>query len=160
MDGGTCDVGLESTIIGVTAHGALEVFRKGGLSIDSFKKYTNDIGVRDTSTSNPEAPGMLSSHYAPKIPLKIMDFSQVNTHEPIERIGVIAFRKFLPNVPTKHQVVLSPSGNYMDAARNLFAGMRYLDNCDLDEIWVELAPEEDLGIAINDRLRRAAHIGH
>lgn len=160
LDGGSCDIGLESTIIGVNDAGVLEIYRKGGLSIDKFKKYTHNIVVRETSTSNPEAPGMLSSHYAPKIPLKIVDFSQVNTHEPIERIGVIAFKNFLPNVATKNQVVLSPSGNYMDAARNLFAGMRYLDNCDLDEIWVELAPEEDLGIAINDRLRRAAHIGH
>jgi L-threonylcarbamoyladenylate synthase len=52
--------------------------------------------------------------------------------------------------------VLSPSGNYTDAARNLFAGMRYLDSCDLDVIFAELVPEAHLGLAINDRLRRAA----
>ena len=116
-----------------------------------------NIIIRDISSSNPEAPGMLTSHYSPKVPLILTDLGQLNKVSDINRTGIISFRNFLPTIPTKHQIVLSPSGNFMDAARNLFKGMRYLDGCDLDIIYAELAPEEDLGIAINDRLRRAAH---
>lgn len=157
LDGGTCQVGLESTIIGMNESHVLEIYRKGGLPIDKIRQFTPDIVVRETSSSNPEAPGMLSSHYAPKIPLLIVDFVSFQPEVPLNRIGVIAFKNFIEGIPSQHQIVLSPSGNYMDAARNLFAGMRYLDNCNLDLIVAELVPEEDLGVAINDRLRRAAY---
>jgi len=157
LDGGPCDVGLESTIIGMNENGDIEVLRKGGLSIESIQEVVGNIIIRDTSSSNPEAPGMLTSHYSPKVPLILTDLGQLNKVSDINRTGIISFRNFLPTIPTKHQIVLSPSGNFMDAARNLFKGMRYLDGCDLDIIYAELAPEEDLGIAINDRLRRAAH---
>ena len=157
LDGGPCDVGLESTIIGMNEKGDIEVLRKGGLSIESIQEVVGNIIIRDISSSNPEAPGMLTSHYSPKVPLILTDLGQLNKVSDINRTGIISFRNFLPTIPTKHQIVLSPSGNFMDAARNLFKGMRYLDGCDLDIIYAELAPEEDLGIAINDRLKRAAH---
>lgn len=157
LDGGPCDVGLESTILALDESGKVEVLRKGGLSIESIEKETGPVTVRDTSVSNPEAPGMLTSHYAPRVPLIIGDVYKLSAAANTQRTGIIAFSNFLPDIPTKHQIVLSPSGNFTDAARNLFAGMRYLDNCDIDVIFAEPAPESDLGIAINDRLRRAAH---
>lgn len=157
LDGGTCDVGLESTIIGLNEQNVLEVLRKGGLSIDKIKKYEPNLILRETSSSHPEAPGMLSSHYAPKVPLHLVNFSEFNPPVSADRLGVITFKNFISGIPTKHQIVLSPSGNFVDAARNLFSGMRYLDNCDIDLIAAELVPEKDLGLAINDRLRRAAH---
>lgn len=156
LDGGSCDVGLESTIIGMNPEGQIEVLRKGGLPIDLIRAEVGNLIVRDISTSNPEAPGMLSSHYAPKVPLIVGDINQLILKSDLNRTGVISFRNFVPQIPTKHQIVLSPSGNFMDAARNLFAGMRYLDSCDLDVIYAEFVPESDLGIAINDRLRRAS----
>ncbi len=157
LDGGPCDVGLESTIIGMNENGDIEVLRKGGLSIENIREVVGNIIIRDISTSNPEAPGMLTSHYAPRVPLILTELSQLNDVSDINRTGIISFRNFLPTIPTKHQIVLSPSGNFLDAARNLFSGMRYLDGCDIDIIYAELVPEMDLGIAINDRLRRAAH---
>lgn len=156
LDGGPCDVGLESTIVGLNEDGEVEVLRKGGLSVEDIRKVAGDVIVRDISTSNPVAPGLLTSHYAPTVPLVLGNLEQlVNDCNP-DRTGIIAFRNFVPHIPTSHQVVLSPSGNYTDAARNLFAGMRYLDSCDLDVIFAELVPEAHLGLAINDRLRRAA----
>jgi L-threonylcarbamoyladenylate synthase len=157
LDGGPCDVGLESTIIGMNDNGDIEVLRKGGLSIESIQEVVGNVIIRDISTSNPEAPGMLTSHYAPKVPLILADLGLLNDVKDINKTGIIAFRNFLPHIPTKHQIVLSPSGNFLDASRNLFKGMRYLDGCDLDIIYAELVPEQDLGVAINDRLRRAAH---
>ncbi len=158
LDGGPCDVGLESTIIGMNADGEIEVLRKGGLSIESIEAVVGSIKIRDISTSNPEAPGMLTSHYAPKVPLILGDINTLSIPSDHARTGIITFRNFLPHIPSHHQIVLSPSGNYADAAHNLFAGMRYLDSCDIDVIYAELLPEIDLGIAINDRLRRAATV--
>ncbi|HMR87249.1 MAG TPA: L-threonylcarbamoyladenylate synthase [Saprospiraceae bacterium] len=158
LDGGPCNVGLESTIIGMNAEGEIEVLRKGGLSIESIESVVGNVKIRDISTSNPEAPGMLTSHYAPKVPLILGDVHKLSATSHPERTGVITFRNFVQHIPSKHQVVLSPSGNFADAAHNLFAGMRYLDGCEVDVIYAELLPETDLGIAINDRLRRAAAI--
>lgn len=158
LDGGPCNVGLESTIIGMNSHGEIEVLRKGGLSIENIESVVGNIKIRDISTSNPEAPGMLTSHYAPKVPLILGDIHKLSANSTPERTGIITFKKFLSHIPSKHQIVLSPSGNFADAAHNLFAGMRYLDNCDIDIIYAELLPEVDLGIAINDRLRRAATV--
>ena len=157
LDGGECKVGLESTIVGINEDGKMEIFRKGGISVESIKNTVGDVVIKDISTSNPEAPGMLSSHYAPKIPVILGDLITLCDGAHHDRTGVISFKSFIPNISTKHQIVLSPSGNFMDAARNLFAGMRYLDTCDLDVIYTELLPEEDLRVAINDRLRRASH---
>ncbi len=159
LDGGPCNIGLESTIIGMNIDGEIEVLRKGGLSIENIESVVGNIKIRDISTSNPEAPGMLTSHYAPKVPLVLGDINKLSATSNLERTGIIAFRNFLNHIPSKHQIVLSPSGNFADAAHNLFAGMRYLDSCDIDVIYTELLPEADLGVAINDRLRRAAAIG-
>lgn len=157
LDGGPCDVGLESTILGMNGDGEVEVLRKGGLSIESITAEIGNVVVRDVSTSNPEAPGMLTNHYAPKVPLILGDIRALAAQSDPQRTGIIAFNQFLPNIPQKHQIVLSPTSHFGDAAFHLFAGMRYLDSCDLDVIYAELVPERDLGIAINDRLRRAAH---
>ncbi len=156
LDGGACDVGLESTIVGMNDQCNIEVLRKGGLSVEKISAVVGDVIIRDISTSNPEAPGMLSSHYAPSVPIVLGDLAQLTNGANSDRTGILTFRNFIPNISTKHQIVLSPSGNYMDAARNLFAGMRYLDTCPIDVIYAELLPETDLGVAINDRLRRAA----
>lgn len=156
LDGGPCEVGVESTIVGMNECGEIEILRKGGLSVEDIESCVGKVKVRDISTSNPEVPGMLLSHYAPKVPLILGDLNALTHGAQHDRTGVLAFKNFLQHISTKHQVVLSPSGNYMDAARNLFAGMRYLDNCDIDVIYAELLPETDLGVAINDRLRRAS----
>ncbi|MBK8516941.1 MAG: threonylcarbamoyl-AMP synthase [Saprospiraceae bacterium] len=157
LDGGPCDVGLESTIVGMDENGKIEILRKGGLSVENIISVVGNVSVREISSSNPEAPGMLSTHYAPTIPVILRDLSSCTLGADPDRTGILTFRNFLPHISTKHQVVLSPSGNFMDAARNLFSGLRYLDTCPIDVIYAELLPETDLGIAINDRLRRASH---
>ncbi len=156
LDGGACQVGVESTIVGINEAGKVEVLRKGGLSVESIEAEIGPVDVRETSSSNPTAPGMLSSHYAPRIPLILKDFNDLPQIADPNRIGIISFNEILPNIPIQHQVVLSPKSNFGEAAFHLFAGMRYLDNCDIDVIYAALVPEHDLGIAINDRLRRAA----
>ncbi len=152
LDGGLCEVGLESTIIGIE-DGRPTVFRKGGLSIDIVREYLPDVIVKDHSTSNPSAPGMLKSHYAPNVPLRIVGSFLLNRED---RVGYISFGEQVSVTHTSICYDLSPTQDYREAAQNLFRVMRLLDQADLSEIQVKLLPEEDLGIAINDRLRRAA----
>lgn len=155
LDGGPCQVGLESTIVGFEDSQAV-VYRQGGLALEALEKIAGPLLVRPHSTSNPLAPGMLKSHYAPRAPLILGRLEELLERYQGKKIGIIAFRQALPQIPAEHQLILSPSGDQAEAARNLFAGMRLLDSLGLDLILAELVPEQGLGRAINDRLRRAA----
>lgn len=155
LDGGPCEVGVESTIVGFPK-GQPTVFRKGGIPVEAITEKTGPVQVREHSSSDPQAPGMLKSHYAPGIPLLLGKIPRLLEEHAGKRIGLLSFRKHYDAVPAKRQVVLSPAGDLKEAARHLFSGLRYLDQLPLDLILAELVPEEGLGRAINDRLRRAA----
>lgn len=154
LDGGPCGVGIESTIIGFDEKGPV-IYRLGGMALEQIEAVIGPLTVRDHSTSNPKAPGMLSSHYAPRKPLVLMPY-----HEPLDPdltdVGVLAFRSPFETIPPEHQRVLSPTGDLTEAARNLFGHLRALDALDVNLIYAEMSPNEGLGRAINDRLRRAA----
>lgn len=155
LDGGPCEVGLESTIVGFEA-GRPVVYRKGGVPIEAITALIGPVEVKPHSTSNPQAPGMLKSHYAPGAPLILGEASALLPHYSGQRVGLIRFRETHPAIPEQQQLLLSASGDLAEAARRLFAGMRQLDGLALDVIIAELLPEKGLGVAINDRLRRAA----
>lgn len=155
LDGGSCEVGLESTIVG-EEHGEIIIYRLGGLSIDDIELVVGKISVQLNQSSNPKAPGQLKSHYAPKKPVYIGDINELQNTHAGKKIGAIVFGNDL--VLNENTVVknLSSSKNYQEAAVNLFSFLRELDEADVDVIICELLPETGLGLAINDRLRRAA----
>jgi L-threonylcarbamoyladenylate synthase len=155
LDGGECQIGIESTIIGFENEEVI-VFRKGGLAIEDIEKVVGKVRVNTHSSSNPKAPGMLKSHYSPKKDLLIFDKKVFEKETKKEQIGYLAFQEYNVNLPKSNQLILSESGSYKEAAKNLFAFMRQLDAMEIEKIYVELLPEIDLGRAINDRLRRAA----
>jgi len=155
LDGGPCGVGLESTIVGFSPEGPV-VYRLGGLPLESLEAIVGPVLVRNHSTSNPKAPGMLSSHYAPRKPFRLQSVEEALAQYPAERIGVLAFRQQHSQIPASRQRLLSPGGDPGEAAKHLFAAMRELDALDVDLIVAELLPELGLGRAVNDRLRRAA----
>ncbi len=155
LDGGPSAIGLESTIVGLE-NGRITIFRKGGIAIEAIEQLVGKVEVKAHSSSNPKAPGMLKSHYAPKIKLVIGRLEDQLAKHQKDRIGLINFNHFYQSIPKEHQVQLSLSRNFREAAQHLFAALRYLDELDLDIIVAELLPEQDLGRAINDRLRRAA----
>lgn len=154
LDGGSCTVGIESTIVGFE-EGKTIIYRKGGLAVEAIESIAGQVHIKPHSSSNPSAPGMLKSHYAPSVPLRLGILDELLPLYTGQKTGVISFQRFFSDIPSEHQVVLSPSGDLQEAARQLFAGMRRLDTLDLDIILAELVPEEGLGRAINDRLRRA-----
>lgn len=158
LDGGACAVGLESTIVGFEGEKVI-IYRKGGIAIEVIEPLVGRVEVKPHSTSNPQAPGMLQSHYAPRVPLVLGNLEELFEKYKDKKLGIICFQKppYFRIPPSPYfPISLSPSGNFAEAARNLFATMRYLDSLDLDLIIAELLPEESLGSAINDRLRRAA----
>ncbi len=156
LDGGTCAVGLESTIIGWDDSTSLPVvYRLGGLALEQIEAIIGPVEVRSHSTSNPKAPGMLSSHYAPRKPLMLLQPGESLPLSPNQRAGALAFREPFGGVNAEHQRVLSPTGDLAEAAKNLFAHLRALDAMNIDVIYAELVPSQGLGAAINDRLKRA-----
>ncbi|MEM1218420.1 MAG: L-threonylcarbamoyladenylate synthase [Bacteroidota bacterium] len=155
LDGGPAEVGLESTIVQITSEDKMHVLRKGGLPIENLEAL-GPVKVFQHSTSNPRAPGMLKSHYAPRKPLKLGYLDELLAGHPNQRVGVLAFKRTIPEIPAAQQRILSPEGDLAEAARNLFAAIRSLDTLDIDLILAEWVPEKGLGRAINDRLRRAS----
>jgi L-threonylcarbamoyladenylate synthase len=157
LDGGKSKIGLESTIVGFEQD-QLTVFRKGGISIETIEQLVGKVKVQAHSSSNPQAPGMLKSHYAPKTPFFLGNIAElVGKHsKKYKKIGLLAFATPYPAFEFAAQELLSPTQNFEEAAHHLFAAMRHLDSLSLDAIFAELLPEKDLGRAINDRLRRAA----
>ncbi len=153
LDGGPAGVGIESTIIGFENNVAT-VFRLGGMALDQIERIIGPVSVRTHSTSNPKAPGMLSSHYAPRKPLVLLSAGE--SPQPNDRAGALVFREPFGGIDGKHQRILSPTGDLNEAAKNLFAHLRALDALPIDIIYAEPLPNEGLGWAMNDRLRRAS----
>jgi len=152
LDGGPCSVGIESTIIGFV-NGQATVMRAGGLKIEDIEAVIGRVDVRDVSTSNPQAPGQLQSHYAPRKTLIVGEITRLMKEHASRTIGTLTFSR-ATDAPIG--VVLSPEGNLEEAARNLFAALRTLDSSEAEILLAEFVPDTGLGRAINDRLRRAS----
>lgn len=157
LDGGDCEVGLESTIVGMEGN-QVTVYRLGGLDIRKIESLVGKVQVMAHSSSNPKSPGMLKSHYAPSKPFVLGDLSQlIKIHQQKgTSFAVLSFSDKFPEVSDDHQIQLSQERDLSEAAKNLFAAMRTLDNMDVSVILSEYLPEEGLGRAVNDRLRRAS----
>ncbi len=157
LDGGPCKVGLESTIVGMAGEDVV-VYRLGGLEIDAIESIVGKVKLQDHSSSNPQAPGLLESHYAPAKPLVLGDLTKLIPQYASQgkSFGVLSFQNFSEEVALEKQLRLSQNGNLKEAAANLFAAMRSLDDMNIEFILAELAPDHDLGKAINDRLKRAS----
>lgn len=155
LDGGPCRVGVESTILGWQA-GVPVLLRAGGLAVEDLERELGPIqrGATHVADTAPEAPGQLAQHYAPRTPLRLVAQDEVLPKQ--KRLGWIGLGP--PIEPALFSAIetLSPRGDLLEAAAALFAAMHRLDALGLDVILARLVPETGLGLAINDRLRRAA----
>jgi len=155
LDGGHTDIGLESTIVGFEG-GRPVIYRLGGLGVEDIERVIGPVQLVLNQSSDPKAPGMLKSHYAPRIPLHLGSPSKLLAHLEGSRIGFLGFNLPLREMTGERQRILSPNGDLKEAAHNLFAHLRELEAMGLDAIIADEAPDTGLGRAINDRLRRAA----
>ena len=154
VDGGPALVGLESTIVACLDRPTL--LRPGGLARAEIERVIGaplaDPPPGEIDPDAPLAPGMLASHYAPKARLRL-DAREVQEGEALLAFGL----KMPPGVDRAAVVLnLSPGGDLVEAAANLFSDLRALDDTGAPTIAVMPIPHHDLGEAINDRLARAA----
>ncbi|GAA4448574.1 L-threonylcarbamoyladenylate synthase [Rurimicrobium arvi] len=158
LDGGPSSVGVESTIVGFEEPGKIQLYRLGGIAVETLSAISGAevTDVRSHAVaSGPQGPGMLKSHYATHAALYIGNVRELALQFPHQRIASIQFRDTYPGLPGVRQFVLSPSGSLNEAAAQLFAVMRAIDDAGFDVIVAEHFPETGLGPAINDRLNRA-----
>jgi L-threonylcarbamoyladenylate synthase len=152
VDGSATRHGLESTIVAVRG-GIIEILRHGPITSEQLGAFA-DVRVAAVR-EQPEAPGQLRSHYAPRTPVVLAQDLKAFGIPPEKRVGALALQS-----QERHSFsevrMLSASGDLREAAANLFRCLRELDDAKLDLIVAEELPEEGLGRAIMDRLRRAA----
>ena len=147
LDGGPCPVGIESTVLDISGE-TPALLRPGGVTVEALAKVIGTIAAAEAGT--PQAsPGMMASHYAPRLPLRL-NADSVRADEALLAFG--------PNPLAGAAVTenLSRRGDTKEAAAKLFAALRRLDRPDLSGIAAMPIPGDGLGAAINDRLRRAA----
>lgn len=157
LQGGPCEAGVESTIIGF--EGAQPIlYRYGAISREAIEEITGPVTVFNKADKNPEAPGMILKHYAPKTNFILTDdvATEITKH-PGKRIGVLILEEPKENWPVQRLLVLSEDGNLETAAARLYDAMHELDGENLDLILAQRFPDSGLGSTINDRLERAAH---
>ncbi|MDP4763890.1 MAG: L-threonylcarbamoyladenylate synthase [Salibacteraceae bacterium] len=154
LDGGPCNVGIESTIVGIE-NGKPTVYRLGGLSIERIESVVGKVQV-NTSSSKPSAPGMLSKHYSPN--------KEIVTVDSITELRKIETRKtafilfdLKKDVPPAKLIQLSLTSDHDEAAQKFYDALRHWDNDEsITRLVIERLPDFGLGRAINDRLLRAA----
>ncbi len=156
LDGGPCQVGVESTILSLTEEKP-RLLRPGGVPLEEIEAIIGKVDVNSTGETIPSAPGMLPSHYAPRTPMVILSNGERFDSYGDEKVGFLAFAEPEQTGPLQQIEVLSKKGDLREAAANLFAAIRRLDAFHLDLIVAEPVPEVGLGRAIMDRLRRASH---
>ncbi|MFV0626925.1 MAG: L-threonylcarbamoyladenylate synthase [Alphaproteobacteria bacterium] len=146
LDGGACQVGVESTIIDVTGKDVV-MLRAGGISLEELEKFLGEkVLISDGNPNKPNSPGQLLKHYAPSHTFRI------NAEKPEDGEYYIGFG----NSP-QADINLSPTGNLCEAASNLFSFLHIADRQkSIKGIAMAPIPDREIGMAINDRIKRAA----
>jgi L-threonylcarbamoyladenylate synthase len=154
LDGGSCANGIESTIIGFENDEPI-IYRLGALPLEAIEAVVGKVAVKNKKEENPDAPGMLARHYAPKTSTFLVTdvLSEVKKHSG-KKVGVLVFKASL-NDENITEIILSKKGSVQEAASKLYAAMHELDHKNLDIIIAERFPAFGLGNSINDRLQRA-----
>jgi L-threonylcarbamoyladenylate synthase len=153
VDAGPTRHGIESTIIAPRGD-KIDILRRGPITAEQLSVFGKIDIV--SSRENISAPGQLLSHYAPKTPVQLVNDAQSFSPKPNQRCALLAW-----NAVENGRLIairrLSERADLREAAANLFRFLRELDALDVDLIVAERVPDQGLGAAIMDRLRRAAH---
>lgn len=157
LDGGQCNKGIESTIVGFK-QGDVVVYRAGSVTIGAIESLVGKVTL-NTDTEKVVAPGMFRKHYSPHTPLIVTDdLGEAIAANKERKIGIITYDYYHTDYPTDHQILLGKSVHMAEVAQNLYSALHKMDASCFDLIIVKKLPETDLGIAINEKLYRAAVI--
>ena len=159
LDGGPCEVGIESTVLSLTG-ARPRLLRPGAVSIDAIEaaiKERIDVGAPKTTSANSESPGLLTQHYSPTT--RVVLRGEIHSKDYPRRVGLLHIAKTNDSndeFPYTRTAVASRDGSLEDGARNLFSTLRSFDDGSLELIVIVPCEEEGIGLAIMDRVRRAA----
>ena len=166
VDGGPCTVGVESTILDLTCDPP-RLLRPGGLPLEALEQLIGPISVDKAVVSplqegeQPKAPGMKYRHYAPKAPVTVFTGAPEASAREISRragptTGIICFDEFAHLFPTQEVHTLGPSNDKLAQAQRVFDALRTFDNSDVTEILAQCPDSRGLGLAVGNRLKKAA----
>ena len=151
IDDGPCTFGIESTIIKISEE-KIYLLRHGAITQEEIEEFIKEPVLLDITNDKIEAPGQLPYHYSPDKQIILLD--KITSIE--KRCGYLFYKKPKISIPENRSKILSESGNLREAAANLFSHLHHLDRLDIDRIYAEKIEEKNLGIAIMDRLNKAA----
>lgn len=154
LDGGQAEVGIESTIIALN-HRGFEILRHGVITREELEKVVPYYPLPDEEKTNIVSPGMLKSHYSPEKPIYIWD-SGFSMAFDRSRVGLLSFKGDDTDGFAKVEL-LSTDGDLKACAVNLFAAIHRLEEADVDFILAQPVPEQGIGLAVMDKLRKAAY---
>ncbi|WP_443663032.1 L-threonylcarbamoyladenylate synthase [Dysosmobacter sp.] len=166
VDGGPCTVGVESTILDLTCDPP-RLLRPGGLPLEDLERLIGHIDVDKAVTQalgegeKPKAPGMKYRHYAPKAPVTVVTGAPEKSAREIQRraspqAGIICFDEYA-HLFAGHEVhTLGPSNDKLTQAQRVFDALRTFDNSSVPEIFAQCPDNRGLGLAIGNRLKKAA----
>lgn len=159
LSAGACDVGLESTVIDLSGK-VPTILRPGAITKKDLYPYIGEVNEEFTAKEKPKSPGQLLKHYAPSIPVRLKAVD-VKSGEALLAFGSIKFMGIqgggsVKDLPDEAYRNLSETADLDEAARNLFMMLRDLDQSDHNAIAVMDIPDTGIGVAINERLKRAA----
>ena len=166
VDGGPCTVGVESTILDLTCEPP-RLLRPGGLPLEDLERLIGHIDVDKAVTSalkegeKPKAPGMKYRHYAPKAPVTVITGAPEKSAREIQKrvtptSGVICFDEYAHLFREQEVHTLGPSGDKLTQAQRVFDALRTFDNSAVTEIFAQCPDNRGLGLAVGNRLKKAA----
>lgn len=166
VDGGSCAVGVESTIIDLTVLPP-RLLRPGGLPLEELRAVLGEVAVDRVVTEKlgegerPRAPGMKYRHYAPKAPVTVVTGNPVRSAAYIRahlgvNDGVICFDEFTPRFAGHIVHALGPAADRLSQARHVFDALRAFDTSDVSHIYAQCPDDAGLGLAVGNRLKKAA----
>lgn len=154
LDGGPCERGLESTIIGMENNQPI-VYRAGALELEEIEKWIGPVTHFQPQGKETPTPGLAARHYAPITPTQICMREEIATQYS-SGTAVLVLQQSIPSIPLDHQFVLAASGSLQEAAQNLYRILHQIDQAGFKKIICEELPAAGLGLTMNDKLKRAA----
>lgn len=155
LDGGKCNIGVESTIIEVTDKDQ-RLLRPGGIPTEEIELLIGPLHFSSKVKNKPNSPGQLEIHYAPNIPIKFYDEKTLEENKHL-KLGGIFFSEVKNDQYFSLTKVLSETCDMREAASNLFSFLHLMESQSIDLIFIERLEEIGLGIAIMDRIRKAVN---
>lgn len=157
LNGGACKSGIESTVVGFEKNIPV-IYRLGAISKEAIEKVTGKCLLKnEVNNQSPVSPGMIKHHYSPNTPLIIStNIAATVKHFKKKKIAIISFCNDYAGIKAKQKIVLSKKGNTKEAAQNIYAALHTMDELQVDIIIAEQLPNIGIGIAVNEKLEKAA----